>query len=93
VDILKSLQPKKRSDQKIIGFALETENGLANARGKLVDKGLDAIILNQPSDTTGFHSQTNRVTIIRHNKQPESLPLTQKSQLAFLILESLMDIL
>ena len=93
VDILKSLQAKKRSDQRIIGFALETENGLANARGKLVDKNLDAIVLNHPTENTGFNSDTNQVTVIRRDNEPEPIPLLPKTQLAVKILEMVVDIL
>ena len=50
VDILKEITKNKSDDSaKVIGFALETDNGLANAKKKLKEKKLDAIVLNQPS--------------------------------------------
>jgi phosphopantothenoylcysteine decarboxylase / phosphopantothenate---cysteine ligase len=64
-DILKSLGQKKRKNQKVIGFALESENGLRNAKEKLVTKNLDMIVLNSLQDSgAGFGFETNKVTLI-----------------------------
>lgn len=49
VDILATLSAERRAGQVVIGFALEDRNGRAEARGKLVRKGLDAIVLNSPA--------------------------------------------
>ena len=49
----------------MIGFALETENGIENAYEKMKRKNLDAIILNSLSDTgAGFGHDTNKITLI-----------------------------
>jgi len=64
-DILEELGKKKRKDQMLIGFALESGNGLKNAGEKLKQKNLDLIILNSLDDKgAGFEVATNKVTII-----------------------------
>ncbi len=68
IDILKFLGEKKK-DYKLYGFALETENGIENAKKKLKEKNLDLIILNNPlEEGAGFESETNVVTLIDKNK-------------------------
>lgn len=71
----------------MVGFALETENALANARKKLKEKNLDMVVLNQPGKQTGFVSDTNRVTLLIPGKKPEKWPLMDKSKVAFKLLE------
>lgn len=64
-DIIKSLSSIKRKSQRIIGFALENDNELANAKQKLKNKKLDAIVLNSLNDTgAGFNSDTNKISFI-----------------------------
>jgi phosphopantothenoylcysteine decarboxylase/phosphopantothenate--cysteine ligase len=64
-DILAELGSKKKKNQLIIGFALETENGIENAKKKLKAKNADVIVLNVLSDEgAGFGHDTNKVTII-----------------------------
>lgn len=60
-DILASLGAIKTADQTIIGFALETDNGLANAQEKLRRKNCDLICLNAPS---AINSLENKIAII-----------------------------
>lgn len=69
-DILKSLGEIKQKNQTLIGFALETNNELENAKKKLVKKNLDFIILNSLQDKgAGFKHDTNKITIVdKHNK-------------------------
>ena len=63
-DILKDLAKIKKK-QVVVGFALETENELENARQKMKRKNLDAIILNSLSDNgAGFRYDTNKITLI-----------------------------
>jgi phosphopantothenoylcysteine decarboxylase/phosphopantothenate--cysteine ligase len=61
-----ALAAKRGAGQTIVGFAAETgDGGLANARGKLVGKGLDAVVLNDVSRSEiGFDSENNEVTIL-----------------------------
>ncbi len=64
-DILKYLGSKKKSNQFIAGFALETENELTHATQKLIDKNADCIILNSLNEVAaGFEKNTNKITII-----------------------------
>ncbi|MBX3254459.1 MAG: bifunctional phosphopantothenoylcysteine decarboxylase/phosphopantothenate--cysteine ligase CoaBC [Chitinophagaceae bacterium] len=63
-DILKDLGGKKRDEQLLIGFALETNNEKANALTKLKSKNADMIVLNSLNDKeAGFGKDTNKVTI------------------------------
>lgn len=68
-DILKELG-KQKKEQILIGFALETENLLENAKEKLKNKNLDFIVANSASEKgAGFGLDTNKITIIdKHNK-------------------------
>ena len=62
-DILSELG-KNKNGSMLVGFALETENEIQNAKKKLHNKNLDFIVLNSPSDQTGFTHDTNKITII-----------------------------
>jgi len=63
-DILATLGEKKKN-QFLIGFALETENELEHAKGKIKKKNLDLIVLNSLNDKgAGFGHDTNKVTFI-----------------------------
>ena len=87
VDILKSLSNGKRKSQLVIGFALETSDAIANATKKLNEKNLDAIVVNIPSTTTGFNTDSNQVTFIARNNQPEQWKLMSKLETSRKILE------
>jgi phosphopantothenoylcysteine decarboxylase/phosphopantothenate--cysteine ligase len=87
VDILKDINKIKKKNQIVVGFALETENGIANARKKLKEKNLDLIVLNQPGDGTAFDSDTNQVTIIRPRKKNIELPKQSKLGISFCLLD------
>ena len=85
-DILSSL--KRRKGMVVVGFALETENGLANARSKLQNKALDFVILNDATEPgAGFEVTTNRVTILGRNGTQVDLPLLPKRDVAERILD------
>lgn len=62
-DILSDIG-KHKNGSMLVGFALETENGIANAKKKLYNKNLDLIVLNAPGSETGFGHDTNKITII-----------------------------
>ncbi|HKL40341.1 MAG TPA: bifunctional phosphopantothenoylcysteine decarboxylase/phosphopantothenate--cysteine ligase CoaBC, partial [Cryomorphaceae bacterium] len=80
-DILKSLGEKKLN-QILVGFALETNNALANAKGKLEKKKCDLIVLNTLNDkSAGFGFDTNKVTFVMGNKSQES-ELKSKREIA-----------
>ena len=66
IDILSYLG-KNKTKQYLVGFALETENPIENAKKKLNDKNLDAIILNSISDFSPISSDENKITFISSN--------------------------
>ncbi len=81
-DILSYLSSKKRK-QKLIGFALETQNEIFNAKEKLKAKNLDAIVLNSLQvKGAGFGTDTNQVSIFLSNGQSFELPLASKNKIA-----------
>jgi len=85
-DILGSL--KRRKGMVVVGFALETGNGLANARSKMQNKALDFVILNDATEPgAGFEVTTNRVTILGRNGTQVDLPLLPKRDVAERILD------
>jgi len=64
-DIAKGLGAMKRPDQKLVGFALETNDELPHAQEKLRKKNLDFIVLNSLQDEgAGFQHDTNKITIV-----------------------------
>ena len=82
-DILAGLGAVKKSDQLLIGFALETDNELTNAQSKLTRKNLDLIVLNSLNDEgAGFGVPTNKVTIIGRDTKHVELPLMSKRDVA-----------
>ena len=89
-DILSSIKVKKT---KVIGFALETQNELSNAKKKLKEKNLDLIVLNSPGKESGFEVDTNKVTIIKQDGKGINLPLLSKFQVANKILTEAKSIL
>jgi len=81
-DILASLGEIKEN-QFLVGFALETNNELENAKGKLKRKNLDAIILNSLQDKgAGFATDTNKITIIDKDLNEKSFELKSKVEVA-----------
>ena len=81
-DIAAALGGMKTDAQRLVGFALETNNGEANANDKLVRKNLDFIVLNSLEDKgAGFAHDTNKVTIIDKEGKTE-YPLKSKKDVA-----------
>ncbi len=90
-DILKEISARKGS-QIIVGFAAETENVLENARQKLANKQLDAIVVNDVSrEGIGFDSERNEVTIIS-NDEVVTVPETTKWEVAQRVLDEVVRI-
>lgn len=86
-DILATLGSKKQN-QFLIGFALETENEIENAKLKIKKKNLDLIVLNSLNDQgAGFSKPTNKVTFIDSNFYTEFKELKLKEEVAKDILE------
>ncbi|WP_270088788.1 bifunctional phosphopantothenoylcysteine decarboxylase/phosphopantothenate--cysteine ligase CoaBC [Sphingobacterium sp. SYP-B4668] len=83
IDILATLGKRKRDNQVLIGFALETNNELENAKAKLVKKNLDFIVLNSMQDIgAGFAKDTNKITIITQNGKEQVFALKSKMEVA-----------
>jgi len=92
VDILATLGEQKTRALHI-GFAVETENELDNAKDKLRRKKLDLIVLNNPRHSgAGFGVETNRVTLVDRNGQVQELELMSKLAVAFKIFEQAMKL-
>jgi len=81
-DILQSLA-KRKSESVLVGFAIETEKEISNAKKKLKSKNLDLIIVNNPmKQGAGFEVDTNIVTIISKRGKVERLPKMTKYDVA-----------
>ncbi len=89
-DILATLGKTKRIDQKLIGFALETNDGIGYAKDKLVKKNADAIVLNTLSTTTGFESNTNAVEVFYQDGTQQFFPLADKTELGRQLLNAVL---
>ncbi len=80
-DIAATLGAVKRAGQMLVGFALETDNGRANAVEKLERKNLDMIVLNSAvTPGTGFGTDTNAVTVIERGNENNPVELSLKSK-------------
>ena len=89
-DIARCMGENKRADQRLIGFALETEHEKENALHKMERKHLDAIVLNSLRDKgAGFGTDTNIVTILQSDGTTTTLPLQTKAVISEEILTAL----
>jgi phosphopantothenoylcysteine decarboxylase/phosphopantothenate--cysteine ligase len=91
-DIAASLGKLKRDGQIIVGFALETEDEVANATKKLESKNFDLIVLNSLNDQgAGFGHNTNKVTIINRDHQARTFGLKDKGKVAQDIVDAILE--
>jgi phosphopantothenoylcysteine decarboxylase / phosphopantothenate---cysteine ligase len=91
IDILATLG-KNKKNQFLIGFALETENEIENAKLKIQKKNLDLIVLNSLQDEgAGFAKPTNKVTFIDSNYEMEAHPLKSKELVAVDIINKVIE--
>lgn len=89
VDILSTI---KKENKFIVGFALETDNELKNAKKKLIDKKLDMVILNSLNDKkSGFEFDTNKITVLHKSGKTVKLPLMSKFSAANKILSEIIN--
>jgi len=80
----------RKNGRKLIGFALETENEIENAKSKLSRKNLDLIVLNSLNDKeSGFKYPTNKVTFINHRMELKFHALKSKTIVAHDILNEI----
>jgi len=88
-DFLVDLGQRKAPSQILVGFAAETNDVLANARGKLERKNLDLIVANDVSaEGVGFEHDTNAVTILSSAGDDTVIELTDKRLVAKAILDA-----
>ena len=82
-DIAATLGQRKRADQWLVGFALETQDAITNAEKKLKKKNLDLIVVNSLEDAgAGFNHDTNRITIIDQDNNYTNFELKSKKAVA-----------
>jgi phosphopantothenoylcysteine decarboxylase/phosphopantothenate--cysteine ligase len=87
-DILSSTIPRRKKNSLVVGFALETGDGVTKAREKLKSKDLDLVVMNDATEPgAGFGVDTNRVTIIDSAGTEEELQLMSKIDLAEVLLD------
>ncbi len=87
-DVLETTRSKRKKGSVIVGFALETSEGVQRARGKLDRKGLDLIVLNMANEPgAGFDVETNRVTLISRTDTVQ-LPQMSKHEVAERLLDA-----
>ncbi len=90
VDIAKTLGQQKRDNQMMVGFALETDNEVENAIGKIKSKNLDMIVLNSLRDAgAGFGHDTNKIRIIHRDGSMKEFDLKSKQDVAQDIVEAI----
>lgn len=93
-DIAAELGRLKTNKQLLAGFALETNNELSNAQGKLKKKNLDFIVLNSLKDTcAGFGVDTNKITIVDKDNNQQNFELKNKKEVAKDIVAKMVELL
>ena len=93
-DILVETRGARKPGAVVVGFALETQDALANARQKLQSKGLDAVVINDALEPgAAFGSETNRVTLLFADGRTTELPMMSKVELADVLLDRVEEIL
>ena len=94
VDIAAALGKMKKDGQMNIGFALETENMIENAKKKLASKNLDFIVLNSPKDEgSAFGHDSNKISIIDRKGNAEHFGLKSKKEASVDILNKICSLL
>jgi phosphopantothenoylcysteine decarboxylase / phosphopantothenate---cysteine ligase len=89
-DIAAALGERKTNGQKLVGFALETNDEQHNAQQKLQKKNFDFIVLNSLRDEgAGFNYDTNKISIIFRSGEQETFPLKPKTEVAADIVDRL----
>ena len=86
-DILARLK-RSKGGRIVVGFALETSDGEANAIAKARAKGCDYMVLNSPGERTGFSVATNRITMFKGGRKMLSTGIVSKEEAAALILDA-----
>jgi phosphopantothenoylcysteine decarboxylase/phosphopantothenate--cysteine ligase len=93
-DIAEALGKTKKKTQLLVGFALETNHELENAKKKLLRKNLDIVVLNSLKDSgAGFGLDTNKITIIDRNNNIDKFELKSKEEAAKDILNKIVSMI
>ncbi|NPU85682.1 MAG: bifunctional phosphopantothenoylcysteine decarboxylase/phosphopantothenate--cysteine ligase CoaBC [Syntrophaceae bacterium] len=92
-DIIREIGMKK-GRRVVVGFAMESENLLENAKAKMVEKNMDLIVANDLREAgAGFQCDTNIIKIMDRRGDVEALPLMDKSEAAGRILDRIRELL
>jgi len=89
-DILAELG-RQKGDKILVGFALESDHLIENARKKIEGKNLDLIVANYIGEQTGFASDTNEVVLLYRDGNIENIPLMSKRELAGKIIRKIAE--
>ena len=85
---------KRKNDRIVVGFAAETEDLIANARKKLLEKNLDFIVVNDVTKPgSGFSSDTNQVKILFPSGEVKDFPVMSKEEVSQMILDDVATLL
>lgn len=94
VDIAQSIGASKKKHQITVGFALETDDELENAKKKLKKKNFNFIVLNSLKDSgAGFAHNTNKVSIVHNDDKVIEYPLKSKKEVAVDIIDQLVSVI
>lgn len=84
---------KEKKEQKLVGFALETNDETTNAQSKMVNKNLDIIVLNSLRDKgAGFQTDTNKVTIFTADGRELPFDIKSKAEVAKDIIDTILSL-
>ncbi len=87
-DVAGDTRDARKPGSVAVGFALETDDLVAHAGRKLAAKGFDLIVANDATEEgAGFEVDTNRVTLLSSDGEPEALPLQSKHEVAETVLD------
>jgi phosphopantothenoylcysteine decarboxylase/phosphopantothenate--cysteine ligase len=93
-DVARDTRDARKAGSVTVGFALETDDLLDNARAKLERKGFDLLVANDASEEgAGFAVETNRVTLVGRDGSADPLPLRSKDEVAEMILDRVAGLL
>ncbi len=91
-DILAFWGLRKAAHQTVVGFALESDDGVASAMGKLKRKNLDFIVLNSTAvEGAGFGTDTNQISIFNPDGKAHKFGLKSKTEVASDIVQHLLN--
>ena len=89
-DIAASLGQLKHPNQRLVGFALETDHAMQHGADKLERKNLDMIVINSLQDPgAGFGFDTNKINLLYRSGELREFPLKSKTEVAKDILENI----